>query len=72
MVIKLLRKIKRKLNPAINPCICGRHYCCFRHNYKVIGDGVAHMQLDRALKCPKFRAALQQHYDADLVKRNLH
>lgn len=72
MIKRLLRKIKRKLNPALNPCECGRHYCCTRHNYEVYGDGVIRLKVDKALQCPKFRAALQRFYDADLSKGNIH
>lgn len=54
----------------INPCVCGEHYCCFRHNYDVVGDGVARLKLDKALKCKKWREAVHDLIDADLVSQS--
>lgn len=57
MIKRIFKAIRNKISPPILSCKCGRHHCCFRHNYKFIGDGRLKLR-KRALQCERFSESL--------------
>lgn len=67
MIKRIFKAIRNKISPPIRKCICGEHYCCFRHNYKIVGDGVAHM-LPRAMKCKRMTDSINKLREMNITK----